>query len=172
MKEKYPKTFFDILLVVFVVLAIILWTFALGLRFGVDLNKQQMVLEENKVQTQQEEVLTVEKPQLENVASQTYQNQKLQNIGKYKITYYCACHKCCGKTDGITASGAKAVAGTTVAAPKNFPFGTKLVIGGHTYTVQDRGGSIKGNRLDVFVNSHSEALAKGVNCSTVYKVVN
>ena len=43
-----------------------------------------------------------------------------------------------------------------------FAFGTKLNIGGHTYVVEDRGGAIKGNKIDIFVNSHSEALAWGV----------
>ena len=80
----------------------------------------------------------------------------------YKITAYCSCAKCCGKTTGRTASGAKATAGVTVAAPAKFAFGTKLNIGGHVYTVQDRGGAIQGNRIDVYVSSHSAALQWGV----------
>lgn len=80
----------------------------------------------------------------------------------YKITAYCSCAKCCGKATGRTASGAKATAGVTVAAPAKFAFGTKLNIGGHIYTVQDRGGAIQGNRIDVYVSSHSAALQWGV----------
>ena len=80
----------------------------------------------------------------------------------YKITAYCSCSKCCGKTTGRTASGTQATAGRTVAAPSKFAFGTKLNIGGHIYTVEDRGGAIKGNRIDVYVNSHSAALQWGV----------
>ena len=80
----------------------------------------------------------------------------------YKITAYCACAKCCGKTNGITACGTKAKAGRTIAAPRNFKFGTKLSINGKTYVVEDRGGAIKGNRIDLYVNSHSEALRWGV----------
>lgn len=80
----------------------------------------------------------------------------------YKITAYCPCAKCCGKTNGRTAAGTKATAGRTVAASSKFAFGTKLNIGGHTYIVEDRGGAIKGNKIDIFVNSHSEALAWGV----------
>jgi 3D (Asp-Asp-Asp) domain-containing protein len=60
---------------------------------------------------------------------------KQKYLGEYKITYYCACMKCCGKTNGITASGEKVKAGVTVAAPKDFPFGTKLLINGNTYIV-------------------------------------
>lgn len=82
--------------------------------------------------------------------------------GIYKVTAYCACMKCCGKTNGITASGKKATANHTIAAPSTFKFGTKVVINGTTYTVEDRGGAIQGNRIDVYMNSHSEALAWGV----------
>ena len=80
----------------------------------------------------------------------------------YKITAYCPCSKCCGKTNGRTASGTKATAGRTVAASSQFAFGTKLNIGGHIYTVEDRGGAINGNKIDIFVNSHAEALQWGV----------
>ena len=58
--------------------------------------------------------------------------------------------------------GTKATAGRTVAASGKFAFGTKLNINGHVYTVEDRGGAIKGNKIDIFVNSHAEALAWGV----------
>ena len=80
----------------------------------------------------------------------------------YKITAYCSCSKCCGKATGRTASGTQATAGRTVAAPSKFAFGTKLNIGGQIYTVEDRGGAIKGNRIDIYVDSHSAALQWGV----------
>lgn len=80
----------------------------------------------------------------------------------YKITAYCPCSKCCGKATGRTASGTTATAGRTVAASSKFAFGTKLNIGGHIYTVEDRGGAINGNKIDIFVNSHAEALQWGV----------
>ena len=89
----------------------------------------------------------------------------------YKITAYCPCAKCCGKTNGRTASGTKATAGRTVAASSKFAFGTKLNIGGHIYTVEDRGGAINGNKIDIFVNSHAEALQWGVRYLNV-NVVN
>lgn len=81
----------------------------------------------------------------------------------YKVTAYCSCSKCCGKhASGYTASGTKATAGRTVAAPANFAFGTKLLINGKEYIVEDRGGAIKGNRIDMYVSSHAQALAWGV----------
>ena len=80
----------------------------------------------------------------------------------YKVTAYCPCAKCCGKTSGITAMGTKATQGRTVAASSKFAFGTQLNVNGHIYTVEDRGGAINGNKIDIFVNSHAEALAWGV----------
>ena len=89
----------------------------------------------------------------------------------YKITAYCPCSKCCGKATGRTASGTTATAGRTVAASSKFAFGTKLNIGGHIYTVEDRGGAVNGNKIDIFVNTHAEALQWGVRYMNV-SVVN
>ena len=84
-------------------------------------------------------------------------------IESYVITAYCPCVKCCGKTDGITASGVKAVQGVTVAADTNkLPFGTKIYIDGvGERIVQDRGGAIKGNRIDLYFENHQSALNFG-----------
>lgn len=80
----------------------------------------------------------------------------------FKVTAYCSCSKCCGKQTGITASGTRATAGRTIAASGQFAFGTKLIINGKEYTVEDRGGAIQGNKIDIYMNSHAEALAWGV----------
>lgn len=80
----------------------------------------------------------------------------------FKVTAYCSCAKCCGKTTGITASGTRATSGRTIAASGQFAFGTKLLINGQEYTVEDRGGAIQGNRIDIYMDSHAEALAWGV----------
>lgn len=82
--------------------------------------------------------------------------------GVYKVTAYCSCAKCCGKTNGITASGKKATSNNTIAAPSTFSFGTQVIINGNTYTVEDRGGAITGNRIDIYMDSHAEALSWGV----------
>lgn len=87
-------------------------------------------------------------------------------LGNYLITGYCPCAACCGKTNGITASGTQATEGRTIAAPANFPFGTKLIIDGYVYTVEDRGGAVNGKHIDMFYNSHSDAY-----CSTHYSDV-
>ena len=81
-------------------------------------------------------------------------------LGSYYITGYDICEKCCGKTDGITASGAVATVGRTVAAPKDIPFGTTLYIEGiGERVVEDRGGAIKGNHLDVLCEDHPACYA-------------
>lgn len=91
-----------------------------------------------------------------------------QNIEWYtmEVSYYCPCEICCGKTDGITASGLRAIEGVTVAVPNFIPLGTKIVIDGYEYIAQDRGGyiiALDSNtiRVDIFVNSHDKALAMG-----------
>ena len=81
---------------------------------------------------------------------------------------YCSCAKCCGKTNGITASGAKATAWYTVAAGKGYKIGTVIYIpalknkpNGGWFVVQDRGGAISNSKLDVYMGSHSAALQYG-----------
>ena len=88
----------------------------------------------------------------------------------FKVTAYCACSKCCGKQTGITASGTRATAGRTVAASSQFSFGTKLLINGNVYTVEDRGGAIKGNKIDVYRDTHQSALNWGVKYYEVFVV--
>lgn len=85
-------------------------------------------------------------------------------LGEFTITYYDACVSCCGNTKGITKSGAKVYEGVTVAVdPKVIPLGTYIYIDGVGYRVaQDTGGAIKGNKIDVYVSSHSKALKCGV----------
>ncbi|MEA2736664.1 MAG: hypothetical protein QOE14_3115 [Humisphaera sp.] len=86
-----------------------------------------------------------------------------------EVTAYCPCKKCCGpKAQGITASGKRVNHndGFFVAADKNvFDFHTKLKIPGYAngqaVPVLDRGGAIKGNKLDLFFTSHAEALKWG-----------
>jgi 3D (Asp-Asp-Asp) domain-containing protein len=81
----------------------------------------------------------------------------------YRVTAYCPCEKCCGEwSDGFFADNSPAV-GLAVAAPKSFEFGEMIDIPGYgNAMVRDRGGAIKGNRLDVFFPTHQEALNWGV----------
>ncbi len=84
--------------------------------------------------------------------------------GKFVInaSAYTASADECGKSDGITASGAKVRENETVACPKSFAFGTKINIEGlGTYICQDRGGAIKGNHIDIYMETKAKAFAFG-----------
>ena len=94
--------------------------------------------------------------------------------GEFKLTAYCPCMKCCGKTDGITSTGTLAAEGRTIAVdPRVIPYGSSVTIyfadgTSHTYTAEDCGGAIKENRIDVFFSSHDAARAFGVQSAMVY----
>ena len=84
--------------------------------------------------------------------------------GKFTInaSAYTAAADECGKSDGITASGLKVKEKETIACPPQFPFGVKLNIEGMgVYVCQDRGGAIKGNHIDIYMETKSQAFAFG-----------
>lgn len=101
-----------------------------------------------------------------------------------EVTGYCDCRICTGwkrswwrlgrpvftsgpnkgklKQIGITASGTMAQRGTVAADTRYLPFGTILYVPGYGWgRVEDRGGAIKGARLDLFFDSHQQALDWG-----------
>lgn len=95
--------------------------------------------------------------------------EPLTSLGTFKFTAYCPCSKCCGKSDGITKTGVKATQGRTIAVdPKVIPLGSIVIIDGHEYIAEDVGGSIKENRIDLFFDSHKEALDFGVQYKEVF----
>lgn len=70
----------------------------------------------------------------------------------------------------MTATGTEPTAGRTIAVDPNvIPYGTELIIDGQAYIAEDCGGAINGNRIDIVVDTHQEALNKGVHKSKVYK---
>lgn len=87
---------------------------------------------------------------------------------RMRVTAYCACPKCCGSfSDGITANNHKIARGDVfAAADKKYAFMTELIVPGYNNTrpirVMDRGGAIKGEKLDLFFHSHKQALVWGV----------
>nr|DAU75737.1 MAG TPA: lytic transglycosylase [Caudoviricetes sp.] len=104
-----------------------------------------------------------------------WENQKTEEpaltyLGKFKCYAYCPCTSCCGKyASGITATGTTATAGRTIAVdPSVIPLGSKVVINGQPYIAEDTGGGIKGKKIDIFMDSHREALNFGVRWLDVY----
>lgn len=97
-----------------------------------------------------------------------------------KATAYCPCFECCGKNEwdeayGITASGYDIFSeekNIIAADPKILPlgsivdlylinqFGTEEYVG--QYFVEDTGGAIKGNRIDILYFTHEEAENFGI----------
>ena len=136
-----------------------------------------------------EEVQTVvyigkEKQEEENPKSVLLPIKKAENkkttLGEFVLTAYCSCEKCCGKwalnrpkdADGndivYGASGSVLKAGVSVAVdPSVIPYGSKVYIDGVEYVAHDCGGAIKGSRIDVYFDSHEEALEFGKKTATV-----
>ncbi|MCD8054226.1 MAG: SH3 domain-containing protein [Lachnospiraceae bacterium] len=115
----------------------------------------------------------------ETVASETSSNSSSSSssgewvsLGTFKITAYCGCSKCCGSScTGKTASGATPKANYTIAVDKSvISLGTKVKLGDSdtVYVAQDTGGAIKGNKIDVYFDTHSAALNFGVKYMEVY----
>lgn len=97
-----------------------------------------------------------------------------------EVTGYCNCGICCSwerswmglgppvhssgpnkgkpKEVGVTASGTKAKHGTIAADTSVLPFGAVVYVPGYGYgRVEDRGGAIKGNKLDLWFSAHEAA---------------
>lgn len=96
----------------------------------------------------------------------------LENV---TVTHYDCCVECCGKVDGLTASGTHATPYSTVAVdPSVIPLGADVLVdygdgaGLRRYRAEDIGGAIKGSYIDLCVGSHAEAQQLGVKTATVY----
>ena len=74
-----------------------------------------------------------------------------RSLGQFVITFYWPGEDRYG---ALTSTGVKAIEGETIAVdPSIIPYGSKIKIGGKVYVAQDCGGAIKGNKIDVFVES-------------------
>ena len=100
------------------------------------------------------------------------------DLGEFKLTFYCCCEKCCGKAAddpayGITASGARACEGITIAVdPDVIPLGTEVYIEGYgKYIAEDTGKEIVGNVIDIFLEDHEQCLQVGVQRANVFVIV-
>lgn len=85
---------------------------------------------------------------------------------KGKYTHYCSCAKCCGKSNGVTASGKKVYTGMPnpyYVACNWLPLGSVISVNGTNYTVVDRGGSglSSGGRIDIYTPEGHQAAIRG-----------
>jgi len=112
----------------------------------------------------------------ENVIATSGGFLKYKEVIEVVATGYCSCPICCGPYDGnSTANGSHPYALHTVAAPRTYAFGTHLYIPYYNgaanhglFEVEDRGGAIQGNRIDIYFNTHEEALKFGRRTLTIY----
>lgn len=99
------------------------------------------------------------------VEAEEPQEPELVSIGTFTAYAYCPCETCCGQwSGGPTASGVMPEEGRTVAADWDvLPAGTEIYIEGVGWrTVEDTGSGINGNKLDLYMDSHQDAMEWGV----------
>lgn len=97
---------------------------------------------------------------------------ELVSLGTFTVYAYCPCETCCGQwSGGPTASGVLPEEGRTVAADWDvLPAGTEIYIDGFGWrTVEDTGGAIRGNTIDIFFESHEEAAEFGIQEVELYQ---
>lgn len=93
-----------------------------------------------------------------------------QYLGAFQATAYCGCSTCSGG-HALTYSGTVPQANHTIAADLElYPIGTRLLINGIVYTVEDKGTHVQNQRLDIYFATHEEALSFGLQTVDVYSV--
>ena len=95
-----------------------------------------------------------------------------QYIGECTVTHYCCelyAHVC-GDGDGLTATGIPVTPGVVAVDPEVIPLGSTVIIDGQEYLAADTGGDIKGNRIDIAVDTHQDALDLGTRTEEVWIV--
>ena len=106
--------------------------------------------------------------------------ERYKSLGTYTITAYCPCEICCEKwahnrpNGKVIVNGVELQEGVSVAAP--LPLGTRLMIDGNEYVVQDRiaerivkhyGGKV----IDIYMTDHEAALQWGNPQMEVWEAV-
>lgn len=95
-------------------------------------------------------------------------------LGVCKLTAYCKenyPHICNNGDSTYTATMTTPTPGRTVAVdPKVIPYGSDVIVNGHTYVAEDCGGAVKGNRIDILFETHQEALAFGIQYAEVFYI--
>lgn len=114
----------------------------------------------------------MEQGNADDVDESAYNEAAWMPAGDFRIYHYCPCERCCGKklgdpNYGITATGTVATAGRTVAVdPEVIPLGSEVLINGVIYIAEDIG--VKGKTIDLFVDSHEQALSMGRYSTSVW----
>ena len=156
-------------------LFVTLWIFCqIEKKEQIEQKKQEQKIEneivEKKEEDIKEEIIEEEIVEEDIVEEPIIKEPQLLSLGRFKLTAYCPCSKCCGKwAGGNTASGTKPTANRTIAVDTSvISFGTEVVINGVTYIAEDTGSAIKGNKIDIYMESHQAALQFGVQYTEVF----
>lgn len=116
-----------------------------------------------------EEIVIKEESEVEEVVPENV------SLGVCKLTAYCKenyPHICNNGSSNSTATGTVPTVGRTIAVdPSVIPYGSQVIINGHTYVAEDCGGAIKGNKIDILFETHKEALQFGVQYAEVLRVI-
>jgi 3D (Asp-Asp-Asp) domain-containing protein len=139
----------------------------LGTQRGKELNQIEAVQAGQKIDSQEKEFWDKE------IVKMRKDIEEWKTV-KMNVSAYCPCEICCNGWSKIPISSGerKTASGHTikigdkfVAAPKNYPFGTEMIIKGYANNqvvkVLDRGGAIKDNKLDIYFDTHQKALNFG-----------
>lgn len=93
------------------------------------------------------------------------------SLGYFTTTGYCNCELCSGGW-GLTYSGTVPKANHTISADINvLPIGTKVMINGIVYTVEDIGSGVSGKHIDIYYDNHADAEAHGTRSVEVFTVI-
>lgn len=115
-----------------------------------------------------------EKPSVEPLIVETHSNTNVISLGVCKLSAYCKenyPHICNDGDSTRTSTGTSPTVGRTVAVdPSVIPYGSQVIINGHTYIAEDCGGGIKGNRIDILFETHQGALNFGIQYAEVYYI--
>lgn len=122
---------------------------------------QIVIMEDSEVYTVAQSLIDT----VEFVSEPTPTTNNVERSDIFEITAYCGenyPHICNNGDATTTATGSTPTAGRTIAVDPNIiPYGSQVIIDGHIYVAEDCGGAIKGNRIDLFFNTHEEALNWG-----------
>lgn len=94
-----------------------------------------------------------------------------KDLGTFKITHYCCekyPHICNAGPPYKTATGTTPHVGGCAVDSKVIPLGSYIKINDVVYHAEDTGGAIDGNRIDIVVDTHKEALSKGTYRAKVF----
>ena len=142
------------------------------------INRQAAQLKDKNQQIEVLEIII--KNQKQDASEPMIYKQEKEYVGEYTLTAYCSCETCCGKwalnrPNGkiIGAAGIELQEGVSVASP--LPFGTKLLINGQEYIVQDRTAEWVKEKyeekiIDLYFENHAHAEEFGKQLADVWIV--